>query len=187
MKLYKYLIIVVSVLSLHCSHSTEPETDILTNDIKIELLRQIFRLDVGIDWSNEKFNYYRVTNEELPFWSTEAELRDILREDDIDIRLLRVGTLLLYEHTSPDANVLLLDFLNNHRDDLVRFNAARALAYRDNKAGIDLLNECASGQLTMTSSGFEVNAAALALLILGEELPEEYYELHIADPLFMRL
>jgi len=101
--------------------------------------------------------------------------------------LLRVGVLSLSTGTLEDTERLLIDFLNNNKDDIVRFNAARALAYRGKRDGIDILRNCASGNLVLTSSSFEMNAAALALLILNERLPEEYLEWRFADSLYLKL
>lgn len=95
--------------------------------------------------------------------------------------------LLLSTGTLEETERILIDFLNNNKDNIVHFNAARALAYRCRREGIDLLQDCASGNLVLTSSGFERNAAALALLILNEKLPKEYLEWPFADPLYIKL
>jgi len=95
--------------------------------------------------------------------------------------------LLLSTGTLEETERILIDFLNNNKDNIVHFNAARALAYRGRREGIDLLQDCASGNLVLTSSGFERNAAALALLILNEKLPKEYLEWPFADPLYIKL
>lgn len=188
MRRFKYLIIMVSLISLHCSHVTEPGHDMKIDDnIKIELLKRIFLLEVNNDWKNAELSYFKATNEDLKSWSTEKELIQKLQDEDSDIIFVRSGILLLSTSSDEGIDNLLIDFLNTHDDGIVQLNAARALAYRGNKAGLSLLQKCAAGEMVLTSSGFEINAAALALLILEEELPVKYSKCRIADPLYLLL
>ena len=187
-----YLIFVFLFLVLHCQQSTEPLKNYTIYaatdpEIRIDLLKRIYLLDVKNTWQNAEFSYYRATNQNLMTWSTEIELQQKLQESDNDIIFSRAGVLLLSESKTDQTENILIDFLNNHSDDIVRLNAARALAYRGNKSGLELLKKCAAGEMIMTSSLFEVNAAALALLILDEELPDKYSETGVADSLYLKL
>ncbi|MBN1999274.1 hypothetical protein JW935_17075 [candidate division KSB1 bacterium] len=67
----------------------------------------------------------------------------------------------------------------------MRLNAARALAYMGYDDGSIYLKDCASGKIVLSSSLFERDAAALALLFLGEKLPDEYLNWNRADPLYV--
>ena len=86
-----------------------------------------------------------------------------------------------------EVDSYLVEVLKNDGDETVSFNAARALAYRGKKDRVEILRSCTAGDLILTSSGFERHAWALALLILGEKLPEEYVAWQFADPLYLEL
>ena len=184
----KYLnLITLTILLFSCSQTTEPLNHPVDSEIKIELLKRIFQLEVDNNCKYQELSYYQRTGENLISWDTEEEFYQAIKDKDCDIAILRVSVLSLSTGTLEETDSLLLDFLNNHDDDLVRLNAARALAYRDKKDGIEILLSCASGSLVLTSSSFEMNYAALVLLILDENLPQEYLEWPFADPLYLKL
>ena len=79
-----------------------------------------------------------------------------------------------------------MELLNSDEDDIIRFNAAQALAYRGRKDGLELLQQCASGVKVLSSSGHERHEAALALLLLNEGLPQEYLSHFSADRLYLK-
>lgn len=179
-------LITLTILFLSCSQTTEPLNASINSNTKIDLLKRIFQLEVNNNWKYQELSYYKRTGENLISWNTEEEFYQILMNDDCDIALLRVGVLRLSTGTLNETDSLLLDFLE-HEDGLVSLNAARALAYRDKRNGLEILQNCASGRIVLTSSSFEMNYAALALLILKENLPEEYLEWSFADPLYLKL
>jgi len=187
MKVHYFIFLLFPIIFLFCSHTTEPENNAISQNIQLEFLKRIFQLEVNNHWKYEELNYYKRTGEDLLSWSTEEEFYQKLKDENNDISFLRVGVLLLSTGRLEETEKLLLDFLNKHEDDLVRFNAARALAYRGRKDGVELLRSCASGKLVLTTSSFEINAAALALLLLNEDLPKEYSEWSLADPLYLML
>ena len=187
MKVNRVTTFIFVAIFLFCTHSTDPEDNAISENIQVELLKRIFQLEVMTYWKNEEINYYKRTGEDLISWSTNEEFYQKLKEENNDISFIRAAVLLLSSGNLEETDILLLNFLNTHDDDLVRFNAARSLAYRGRKGGIEILRNCASGELVLTVSAFEINAAALALLILKEELPQKYIENSMADPLYLEL
>ena len=183
----KYLnLFILTILFLSCSQSTEPLKSSFDSDSKIELFKRVFQLEVDNHWKYQELSYYKRTGEDLRSWATEEEFYLIIKDENCDIAILRVVVLSLSTGTLEETNSLLLDFLDNE-DGLVSLNAARALAYRNKNDGLEILQECASGNFVLTSSSFEMNYAALALLILEEQLPQEYLDWPFADPLYKKL
>jgi hypothetical protein len=186
MKTILFILISLTILALSCSQSTEPLSTSINADTKIEMLKRIFQLEVNNHWKYQELSYYQRTGENLISWNTEEEFYQVLLNDDCDITLLRIGILSLSTGSLPETDNILLDFLD-HEDGLVSLNAARALAYRDKQDGLEILQDCASAKIGLTSSSFEMNWAALALLILDVNLPQEYLEWQFADPLYIKL
>lgn len=192
MKIMKICHLAFSALFLSiflvCAQTTEPDkNDALITDLRIELLKRIYQLDVSVNWKNEELNYFKRTGEDLLSWNTEEEFLEKLKDEQSDIRFRRAGILLLATSQLEEADRFLVEVLKNDEDDIVRFNAARALAYRGKKDGLAILSSCATGDLVLTSSSFERHAAALALLLLSEKLPQEYVAWQFADPLYLKL
>jgi len=73
MKSNYYQAMLLPIIFLFCSHATEPEKYTIDNDIKIELLKRIFQLEVSYNWKNEELAYYQRTGENLISWYTENE------------------------------------------------------------------------------------------------------------------
>lgn len=110
-----------------------------------------------------------------------------MKDEQSDVSFRRAGILLLAMSQLEEVDSYLVDVLKNDEDEIVRFNAARSLAYRGGKDGLSLLNSCAAGDLVLTSSSFERHAASLALLLLSEKLPQQYISWQFADPLYLKL
>ncbi|MDZ7376153.1 MAG: hypothetical protein ONB13_05995 [candidate division KSB1 bacterium] len=189
MKTYQLIFLaIITSLFLFCSQATEPsKSDYFSEDIKIELLKRIYLLDVSKSWKWEELNYYKRTGKDLVTWYTEHEFIQKLKSELDNLDFSRSGILLLAASQLDEAEQLLFDVLKNANDQFLRFNAARALAYRKKKDGLDLLYRCAAGDLVLTSSELERHDAALALLLLGERLPQEYLNSGFADPLYVKL
>lgn len=184
MKTQKIILLLFLFSLLSCSKSsTAPEIEKIQPEFKVEALRKIFLLDVHTDWQYAEFNHYVSTKEDLRSWSTAEELIQKLKETD-DRSFRRAGILLLASNPEPEVENVLLDFFNNE-EGIEKLNAARVLAYRENSTGLSYLKSCVSGNTVLTSSGFERNAAALAILLLNQDLPQEYREWEMADRLYL--
>ncbi|MCP4135174.1 MAG: hypothetical protein GY754_29670 [bacterium] len=71
-----------------------------------------------------------------------------------------------------------------------RFYSAIALAYLDDKSGLEILNGVCTRKgklMIITNSEMEVSEAGLAILVLGEKLPEGFKFSKIINPLFPEL
>ncbi len=189
MKIYRsILFVVLPAMLLYCSQTTAPINGLkLSDDLQIELLKRIYLLDVTENGTLEQLNYYKRTGTDLVTWSTEEEFLQKLKGEINHLEFSRPAVLLLAGSQVAEADQFLLDVLKNASDQFLRFNAARALAYRGKNDGLELLRQCAVGDLVLTNSGLEQHAAALALLLLNEKLPTAYLQSGFADPLYVKL
>ena len=127
-----------------------------------------------------------------------ALLRIVIRQDfqsDVytahrlgdDLRKDRVSPL---ELVSADPNVVekLYGIMTDETSDhYKRFNAARALAYLGDCRCVDILSKTLAGEFAMTSSGFELSEAALYLLYLGHDFPDDFLFTRVPNPLYPEL
>lgn len=187
MKVIKITLIFFIFFLFTCSKIIEPVGIKDNSDIQKELLKRVFLLKASIDWCYEEFHYYKKTGNELMTWSTHEQFIQKLKNDKDDVSFKRVGVLRLSGYYSEDTEILLIDFLRNDDDTITRFNAAQVLAFYGKKYGIDILLQCATGELVLSSSSYERNAAALALLLLDEKLPKQYTDWQFADPIYLRI
>jgi hypothetical protein len=190
MKIYNIIFVLLLIIFMSCSKTTEPvdnEESEMGNEIRIEVLKRIFDLEEHVNWRIQELRHFKSTGENLLSWYTAEEFIEKLKNEENDIGFIRAGTLRLAKCYLNEADNLLIDFLENSDDSIVRLNSARSLAYRGKDNGSEILLNCASGDLIISSSDFERNAAALALLLLEKELPKEYLEWPFADPLFLML
>ncbi len=180
--------VVLFSLFLCCSQATEPEKNGgVSSELKIELLKRIYKLDVTIAAKIEEFSYFERTGSRLETGGSLEEFFMKLKDESSDIGFRRTGILALGYIDLEGVENYLVEVLKNAQDAILRLNAARALAYRGRKDGLELLRSCAAGDLALSSSGFEQHAAALALLLLGERLPQAYLASNFADPLYVKL
>lgn len=89
-----------------------------------------------------------------------------------DVR--RLGALRMCWYAGDKEIKPLLVSLLGDEDQCVAFNAARALAFQGFKEGVPLLRKTAKGEFAVSQSGFELDRAALALLVLSEKLPKGF-------------
>lgn len=107
-------------------------------------------------------------------------LSDELRKD-------RVSPL---ELVSADPNVVkqLYGIMTDETDDpYKRFNAARALAYLGDPRCVDILSKTLAGEFAMSSSGFELPEAAVCLLYVGYDFPDDFLFTRVPNPLYPEL
>ena len=183
----KYFFIFVFPFLVFCSTINEPlelDEEVLNLKIRQESLKKIYRLQIWGEWEIRKHNYYLSNGTEFSEGFTTEDFHQSLKSENIDIRILRTGILKLPLRSNDETEDLLLDFLNNHNDSIVRLNSAIALAVLGNKTGLALLKKCAEGNMVLSSSGHEKNDAALGLLLLNEKLPGEYFSWRQADPYY---
>lgn len=72
-------------------------------------------------------------------------------------------------------------------DPYKRFNAARALAYLGDQRCIDILSKTLAGEFAGTSSCFELSEAALCLLYLGYDFPDDFLFTRVPNRLYPAL
>ncbi len=120
-------------------------------------------------------------------------LRVILRQDmAMDARAARAyGDDLGKERASPleltDAQELHAIMADATSDEYKRFNAARVLAYLGDHASEDILNRTLAGEFAMTSSEVEKSSAALCLLYLQCDFPENFAFSRLANTRYPEL
>lgn len=132
------------------------------------LLRLILEEQITIEVLLHRLQSWQFDGKDMPV-ATWEEARKALTSDDAGLRRMAVLVLARMPLT-PERRDLFTTLLRD-RDAHVAFNAARALALHGDKAGVQLLREVAWGRGVRTSSGFELDAAAWALLALDEEPP----------------
>lgn len=106
---------------------------------------------------------------------------------DDDLRKDRVSPL---ELVSADPNVVeqLHGIMTDETNDAYkRFNAARALAYLGDRRCVDILSKTLAGEFAMTSSGFELSEAALCLLYLEYDFPDDFLFTRVPNALYPEL
>ncbi len=114
------------------------------------------------------------------------EVHTAHRLDD-DLRKDRVSPLQL---VSADPNVVeqLYGIMTDETGDpYKRFNAARALAYLGDRRCADILSKTLAGEFAGTSSCFELSEAALCLLYLGYDFPDDFLFTRVPNALYPAL
>ncbi|MCK4626157.1 MAG: hypothetical protein KAV00_12645, partial [Phycisphaerae bacterium] len=166
-------------------YSASPLPEILAAQLKGKaiqdepgLLKKMFRKalydKLVMDANNHRFKGLRLTADEAV---------DRIQNSS-DSRFRRVATLVLGLHSGIKARTKLVELLKDD-DPLVALHAARWLAYRGQRQGMAVLKKCAIGKDALSSSEFEREAAAWALLALGERPPRgnKSYRLEILNQL----
>jgi hypothetical protein len=163
----------ISPLTLYAESS-----DSNCQETQKELLKRLFRYECRYYWEAKHLQVK---------WLTAEDLRHLINDKTQDIIFHRAAVLLLTDDNSKEAYELLVQLLGNDNDAITRLYAAGILAYYGHREGLNLLKLTASGKNVLTQSGFELNWAALGLLLLNEPLPPEYHTHPFADKLFLKL
>jgi len=189
MKTFTLMCLFFALTLNFCSQSNEPtdasENNGMDRTIQLDLLKRVFQLEARYTWKHEELVYFKRTGDDLISWYTEEEMLAELQKEDCDLGLRRAGVLIIANSPTTAVEEMLSEFLVNDDDAIVQFNCACALAYRGKLDGLEMLTQCAIGELVLTSSSFERNSAALALLLLGHKLPQAYLDWQFADPLYV--
>lgn len=168
-----------------CSEFNSPN-EVDNNSINVEMreesLRKIYQLDSKYNWEYANNNYYRATGKNFDYGYTSQDFAQSLQDENVDIGILRAGVKRLVSKSNEE---LLINFLKNNEDYIVQLNSAVALAYLGNPIGLEIIKECAKGNLVLSSSGNERHHASLGLLLLNEKLPDEYKNWSMADKYYL--
>lgn len=189
MKTYR-LILILFPLILSCSdinQTLEEENNKQRSELINKSLRKIYLLESKVKWEIAMHRYFVVNGKEFDYGSNEEDFNQTLNNIDIDISVLRAGITRLPLFMTDITEELLLSFLNSHDDFFVQVHSAVTLAYIGNRTGVDLLRNCAEGKIVLSTSNYERDYSALGLLLLNEELPDDYINYFWADEYYTML